>query len=153
MIGQLDLDAALALNNANAQELSWLDDTTLRRLVTQAFMAETVGTSEGLILAFDHAADYGSPHFLWFRARYPRFVYVDRVVIAAGSRGRGLARGLYSRLFARAAICGHDLVCCEVNAEPPNPASDAFHASMGFGPVGVAAAGSKTVRYYARILS
>lgn len=36
--------------------------------------------------------------------------------------------------------------------EPPNPASDAFHAALGFEPVGSAGVGSKTVRYFARTL-
>jgi hypothetical protein len=43
-------------------------------------------------------------------------------------------------------------VVCEVNADPPNPASDAFHTALGFAEVGSASihAGSKTVRYLAR---
>ena len=47
-----------------------------------------------------------------------------------------------------------DTVVCEVNREPPNPASDAFHAALGFSEVGLAAihGGSKTVRYLARAL-
>ena len=55
-----------------------------------------------------------------------------------------------STLFAR----GHERVVCEVNREPPNPASDAFHATLGFSEVGAAAihGGSKTVRYLAREL-
>jgi hypothetical protein len=45
-------------------------------------------------------------------------------------------------------------VVCEVNSDPPNPASDAFHAAMEFSEVGRAAIhhGSKTVRYLARVL-
>jgi hypothetical protein len=38
-------------------------------------------------LAFDQHARYDSPNFLWFGARYPRFVYVDRIVVAASARG------------------------------------------------------------------
>jgi predicted GNAT superfamily acetyltransferase len=42
---------------------------------------------------------------------------------------------------------------CEVNAEPPNPASDAFHAAMGFAEVGSATlGGGKQVRYFERLL-
>ena len=70
-------------------------------------------------------------------------------------RKRGLARQLYEDLFRRAAAAGHGLVVCEVNSEPPNPASDAFHAAFGFAEVGHAAiqGGAKTVRYLARPLT
>jgi hypothetical protein len=46
-------------------------------------------------------------------------------------------------------------VVCEVNADPPNPASDAFHAALGFAAVGSAAnhGGGKTVRYFCRELT
>ena len=90
-----------------------------------------------------------SPNFIWFRARYPRFVYVDRIVVAPSARGRGCARRLYDDLFEHTARAGHDRVVCEVNKTPPNPASDAFHAALGFVEVGSASVhgGSRTVRY------
>jgi predicted GNAT superfamily acetyltransferase len=73
---------------------------------------------------------------------------------AGSARGHGFARRLYADLFARAGQAGHDIVVCEVNSDPPNPASDAFHAAQGFAEVGKAAIhqGSKTVRYLARAL-
>lgn len=43
------------------------------------------------MLAMDQDADYASPNFQRFRARYPRFVYVDRIVVAQSARGRGYA--------------------------------------------------------------
>lgn len=142
----------LALNNAHAAELSWLEPDDLSHLIAEAFYAEAVGGCDAFLIAFDQDADYASPNFQWFRARYPRFVYVDRVVVSPAARGRGLARTLYRDLFERAEAAGHTIVTCEVNAEPPNPASDAFHAALGFSVVGTAAIhdGKKTVRYYAR---
>lgn len=141
--------ALLRLNNAHAQELSWLDPARLTHLVGEAFLARRIGNVEAFLLAFDQNADYDSPNFLWFRERYPRFVYVDRIVVAASARGRGLARLLYRELFAHATRAGHARVVCEVNSEPANPASDAFHAALGFAEVGSASIhnGSKTVRY------
>jgi len=143
--------AILALNNAHATELSWLDPECLALLLGQAFHARTVGYAEAFLLAFDERASYDSPNYLWFCERYPRFVYVDRVVVAPAARGRGHARRLYADLMERAAAAGHDVVVCEVNSDPPNPASDAFHASFGFAEVGRASIhdGSKTVRYLA----
>ena len=71
------------------------------------------------------------------------------------ARGRGHARRLYDDLFQHALRGGHERVVCEVNRDPPNPASDAFHAALGFSEVGLAAihGGAKTVRYLARALS
>jgi predicted GNAT superfamily acetyltransferase len=139
----------LALNNAHAAELSWLEPGELFALLGQAFYARRIGKLDAFLLAFDQSASYDSPNYLWFRERYPRFVYVDRVVVAAGARGHGLARLLYDDLFRCARVAGHDLVVCEVNVEPPNEASDALHAALGFTEVGRAKIheGRKTVRY------
>jgi hypothetical protein len=144
----------LALNNGHAQELSWLSPEPLAHLVGEAFSARRIGQVEAFLLAFDQDADYDSPNFLWFRSRYPRFVYIDRIVVAAAARGAGLARLLYRDLFTEAARAGHVRVVCEVNSQPPNPASDAFHAALGFMEVGSAtlAGSSKTVRYLLRTL-
>jgi predicted GNAT superfamily acetyltransferase len=141
--------ALLALNNAHAQELSWLEPARLQYLVEQSFLARRMGSLDAFLLAFDQTAHYDSPNFLWFRSRYPRFVYVDRIVVASTARGRGLASALYDDLFGHAVAAGHERVVCEVNTEPPNPASDAFHAALGFVEVGAASVynGSRTVRY------
>jgi predicted GNAT superfamily acetyltransferase len=149
-----DGEALLALNNAHAVELSWLEPETLAHLVGQAFAARRVGVADALLLTFDQAADYDSVNYLWFRERYPAFVYVDRVVVADSARGRGLARRLYDDLFAAARAAGHERIVCEVNSDPPNPASDRFHAALGFVAVGTAAihGGKKTVTYLERVL-
>lgn len=133
-----DEAAVLALNNLHAAELSFLDAERLPFLIGEAFYAGRIGRLDAFLLAFDQTAAYDSPNFLWFRRRYERFAYVDRVVVASHARGRGHARLLYEELFARAAAAGHDIVACEVNSEPPNPASDAFHGRMGFSEVGSA---------------
>ena len=142
-------NAILALNNAHAQDLSWLEGERLAYLVGEAFLAKRIGEVDAFLLAFDQDARYDSPNFIWFRTRYPRFVYVDRIVVAASARGRGCARQLYSNLFEHVALAGHDRVVCEVNKIPPNAASDAFHAALGFVEVGTASVydGSRTVRY------
>lgn len=45
----------------------------------------------------------------------------------------------------------HPVVCCDVNLDPPNPASDSFHAGFGFAEVGRARlASGKQVRYLVR---
>jgi predicted GNAT superfamily acetyltransferase len=63
---------------------------------------------------------------------------------------------LSTHLFEHARRAAHHLVVCEVNSDPPNPASDAFHAMMEFGEVGNTAIHqviiNKTVRYLAHTL-
>ena len=143
----------LALNNAHAEQTSRLDAPRLAGMLEAAFLVGTAGALDAFLIAFDQDAAYDSPNFLWLRARHRRFVYVDRIVTAPAARGRGHAAGLYETLFERARGAGHDQVLCEVNLDPPNPGSDAFHARMGFGEIGRAVLpGGKVVRYLRRPL-
>ena len=144
----------LELNNAHARQTSLLTRERWDRLVGAAFAADCVDRAAALLIAFDQAADYDSPNFVWFRERYAKFVYVDRIVVSEDHQGRGLARRLYEGLFRKARAAGHDRVVCEVNSLPPNPESDAFHERLGFEEVGHADldGGAKSVRYLVRQL-
>ncbi|MBC7802222.1 MAG: GNAT family N-acetyltransferase [Gemmatimonadaceae bacterium] len=145
----------VALNNADAEALSPLDADRLGHLLDQAFWTARVGDVDGFVLTFDETANYDSPNYRWFRARHDRFVYIDRVVVAAAARGRGHARQLYQGVLTAAIAAGHTTIAAEVNCVPPNPASDAFHAAFGFQEAGRAAihGGAKTVRYLARAVA
>lgn len=144
----------LALGRAHEVETGPLDERRLEAMRVAAFRAEVAGTSDGYLIAFDQDGVYDSINFRWFQAAYDRFVYVDRIVVAPPARGRGLARAFYARLFAAARAAGQVRVVCEVNEVPPNPASLALHAALGFEPVGRATlAGGKTVVYLARWLA
>ena len=145
-------EAILALNNAHAEELSVLDGAALATLLHGAFYTKRIGNLEAFLIALDerHGA-YESPNYQWFQARMPSFIYVDRIVVAAEARGKGLARRLYADLIASARAAGRQFLVCEVNSDPPNPGSDAFHSALGFEPVGAATihGGAKSVRYLA----
>ena len=145
-------EAILALNNAHSEELSVLDAPALTRLLDGAFHARRIGNLEAFIIAIDEKHQgYNSPNFLWFKARMPRFVYVDRIVVFEPARGKGHAQRLYTDLIKQASAAGHQFLVCEVNSEPPNPASDAFHTAFGFEEIGTAVIheGAKSVRYFA----
>ena len=144
----------LALNNAHAVELSHLAPGRMADLIGQAFLTLTLGEELALLISFDQAADYDSPNFLWFRGRFDRFVYVDRVVVSPVARGRGYGRRLYEALFQRARAAAHDRIVCEINTDPPNHASDVFHEGLGFVEVGASVihGGAKSVRYMERRL-
>jgi uncharacterized protein len=148
-LAELELTACLDLNNRHKIELSELDAAELARLVSIAFYARGTRNPMSMLLAYDQSADYASPNFLWFKARFDRFVYIDRVVVAADGRGLGLASRLYADLVEASLSAGHIRIVAEVNSDPPNPVSDAFHAVRGFTEVGRAHLDDrgKTVRY------
>ena len=154
-IGPESEPAILSLNNVHAAELSWLTPESLSALLGEAYWARRIGEADAFLIGLDQDAAYASPNFLWFRERYARFAYVDRVVVAGHARGRGHARRLYEAFFEQAGRDGHTLVTCEVNSDPPNPASDAFHAALGFSVAGSAVLpdGARSVRYFTRPLA
>ncbi len=144
----------LALNNAHAAETSELDAEGLDALLGAAFFAPATPDGGAFLIALDETAEYLNPNFLWFRERCAGFVYVDRVVVSPSWRGRGLARRLYDELARHALAARRALIACEVNREPPNPASDAFHAALGFREIGRGRPKpDRLVRYLLRDLS
>jgi uncharacterized protein len=151
----LDTTAVLLLNNASAKETSALDEAGLKTLLDMAFYARGIDRgATAFLIALEHNAAYVNPNFMWFQASRESFVYIDRIIVSISARGQGIARVLYEDLMAAAKRGGHDRVVCEVNIEPPNPISEAFHVAMGFNAVGQATIhnGAKTVRYFEKML-
>jgi predicted GNAT superfamily acetyltransferase len=144
-----DLPAVLALNNAHAQEVNALTADALAALVAAAAHARVIDGGHGFLIALSERTPIQGPNHAWFVARYPAFLYIDRVVIAPDARGLGHARRLYEDLTAIAA--GRPL-CCEVNLAPPNPGSLTFHDRLGFVACGEAddPRNGKRVRYLLR---
>jgi hypothetical protein len=124
-----------AANNAEVPNVNHLDDADLSALLAQAALVRIAARAAGplgTVVAFAPGADYASANYRWFCRRYPAFLYVDRVVVDPQARGRGVGRALYDAVIA-AAEAGHGgRVTCEVNLDPPNPGSMAFHARLGF---------------------
>jgi uncharacterized protein len=152
-----DLPAVVALNNAHSLEIGEIDSDKLGRLLAAAALATAVGPAgdpDAFLITFDEQTPAQGPNHAWFLARHARFLYVDRVCVHARARRSGLARALYLDALAAAVRRGASVICCEVNREPPNPASDAFHAALGFVEVGRAFLPDrgKLVRYLERNL-
>ena len=134
-----DFTAILALNEAFVSVLSPLDAARLARLHARAALHRVIeqdGRIEAFLLAFREGADYDSPNYQWFAQRHVRFLYVDRVVVATGTQARGAGSRLYRDVYALALRDGVPLITCEFDIEPPNPASERFHARLGFREVG-----------------
>ncbi len=150
-----DLDWVLALNRLFEVELAPLSRAGLIQLLQKASYSRVVDDRAAFLIAFAGDSDYDSPNFLWFKGRLERFIYVDRIAVSQAHRGRGLARILYEDLFHHGLHDNRDVIVCEVNSKPPNPASDAFHQAMGFTEMGAAYLEdrNKTVRYLRRALA
>ena len=133
-----DTDTVLRLNAADVRHLAPLDRPGLTRLRTWATQADVVQDGDavvGFVVTFAPGTPYDSPNYRWFAAVYgTRFSYLDRIVIAASHRRRGLASRIYDDLEDAARPRGR--MTLEVNVDPPNAASLAFHAARGYQEVG-----------------
>jgi len=128
----------LALNESGLPHVPRISADDLAAFAAQSCYFRFAREDEkltGFLLAFSQGASYHSPNFLWFRDRYPRFVYIDRIVVAPSQRRSGIGRRLYADL-EDAARAHAPVLTCEVNLDPPNPGSFAFHERSGFCEVG-----------------
>jgi predicted GNAT superfamily acetyltransferase len=145
-----DYPAVLALNLESEALMSPLDAQRLAALDRESVYHRVACDGEDIVaflLAFREGADYDSPNYVWFAQHYPRFLYVDRIAVAASHRGRKLGGLLYDDLFAFARERGFAQIACEFYIVPFNEVSSRFHARYGFGEVGTqwVAGGAKQV--------
>lgn len=134
-----DHDAILALNLESEVLVSPMDAERLRQLDAQSAyhrVVEIDGQVAAFLLAFREGADYDSPNYRWFTERYPRFLYVDRIIVSESYQGRQLGRALYEDLFAFAKDEGIETITCEFYVVPFNEGSSRFHTKFGFHEVG-----------------
>lgn len=133
-----ELDSVLALNNAAGPTILPLDTARIRWFYENADyfrVAEADGHLAGFLMAMRDSAHYDSPNFLWFRARYPQFCYIDRIVVARPYRGLGLGRVFYADATSYAEV-RVPVLSCEVFLEPRDDVSVLFHGTYGFHEVG-----------------
>ncbi|HXM27711.1 MAG TPA: GNAT family N-acetyltransferase [Chthoniobacterales bacterium] len=136
---QSDFPAIMTLNHQSEAFLSPLDRPKLDQISNEAEFFQVTTSLEGLVgflLAFLPEANYDNPNFLWFKARYEHFIYIDRVVISEDFRGHHLATRLYADLRTEAIARGIPRLVCEIHIDPPNPGSLRFHEKQGFIEVG-----------------
>jgi len=152
-----DYPAVLALNEGAVPSVNSIPLDKLAHLHRQSVYFGVACDDRGLagfLLALDEGAHYDSINFRYFQRHYPRFAYVDRVVVRPERHRAGIGLRLYADLLA-VVTRSVPLVACEVNLEPPNPGSLSFHERMGFEPVGeqLTEGGSKKVCLMIRSIS
>jgi len=130
---------ALPLNNDAVPAVNGHDEDSWDALVGMAHAVRVAETTAGIaafMVLMAPPASYGSLNYRWFAERYPSFLYVDRIVVAPAAQGTGIGRALYADGIETCRAMGSPVFTCEVNEEPPNPGSLAFHRRLGFEPVG-----------------
>lgn len=133
-----DLDAVLALNNAADGGISPMDGSQLQqfyRIADYFRVAEIDGHLAGFLIALRENARHDGENFLWFRQRYQRFAYIDRIVVANAYRRHGLGRVFYSDVqsYAEPRV---PMLTCAVVLEPRDDVAVLFHGTYGFNEVG-----------------
>jgi len=134
-----DVPRLVELNDAASPAVPITSATEMAALLGAAgftLAARDDDTLVGFVIGMHSGADYSSENYRFFDARSSDFLYVDRIVIDAERRGAGIGRALYEAVFDLARTGGLREVTCEVNLDPPNPESLAFHARLGFTCVG-----------------
>ena len=134
-----DFGTLVELNEREVQQTSPMDLERLRELAQLSSyytVAEVDGRVAAFLLALREGAPYLNDNYAWFAARFPRFVYVDRIVVGAEFAGLKIGSRLYQDLFDYARSHGIKAITCEYNIEPPNPGSQKFHDKFGFKELG-----------------
>ena len=132
-----DIEVVLELNAGSVNATSPLDEATLTSYLSMSDSA-LVCVVEDVVAAFAIAyapgTAYPSVNYRWHDSRFDDFLYLDRIVVGSRYRRRGIATMLYDALESFAA--GHGRMVCEVNSEPPNVESLAFHRNRGYVEIG-----------------
>lgn len=134
-----DYPAILRLNEDLVHFLSPMDEHLLAELHRQSELTQVIeekGKIVAFLIALREGKQYGSENYLWFSQQYPKFLYVDRVVVDRDYHHCGYGKMMYNEIFACARRTKVPVVTAEVNIQPPNPVSLAFHKKEGFEEVG-----------------
>lgn len=134
-----DLPEVLRLNQSALPHVSSVTPGSLQILFDEAawfYVAVLNNDCAGFLIALRPNATYESENYLWFAHRFSNFLYIDRICVAPAHQRRGVASRLYADAEKFAGERKIPLLTCEVNLEPENPPSLAFHDRQGFKEVG-----------------
>jgi predicted GNAT superfamily acetyltransferase len=133
--GAGDEEFILALNAASTPAVGEMDAQDYREIAAQAhciLIAEAGGAPAGFMILIRPGSSYPSDNFGWFEEKFDNHLYIDRVAVGKAAWGQGVGRALYEEALRIAAALGEKRLTAEVNEDPPNPESMAFHAKLGF---------------------
>lgn len=144
---QIQLRDACDADAAQICQLNRMDETRLSPMDTERFallsgmacynkVVTVDGEPAGFLIGFRDGTDYDSLNYRWFNERMKRFFYIDRVVVDARYRKMGIASTLYRDVQVFASEQSLNWLAAEIDIQPPNTSSLAFHKAFGFNEVG-----------------
>ncbi|WP_051638811.1 GNAT family N-acetyltransferase [Butyrivibrio sp. NC2002] len=135
-----DYDYVLKLNEENVDVLIPTDRGELEYLAERAVLFHVIYVDEnpaGFIIALrEGLEDYDFKSYRWFKERYSKFLYIDRIVVDKEYWKKGIGRKLYQYAFDYVKENDIEIVAAAITTVPYNKESLAFHAKMGFTEVG-----------------
>jgi predicted GNAT superfamily acetyltransferase len=137
-----DFEHIIAINEAGQPGVSSLTPAELSLVRSQAPLFEVAEVGRdivGYLIAYLDTNVYDGEEFNWFKQCYTHFLYVDQVAVAQSARRAGVGAQMYRLLEQRAREQRLASLTCEVNLEPANPVSLAFHTRQRFVEVGTMA--------------
>ena len=151
-----DLASVLAINNEAVPAVNALTASELSDIVNISEKAWVVDEGDkivGVLIVLGPRESYGSANYTWLNSQFTNFCYVDRIIIATSGKRKGYGKALYLALEEHAVSTGVEMLLCEVNVEPENPQSMAFHESLGWVPFQDREHGpGKIVRYFKKLI-
>jgi hypothetical protein len=134
-----DAPSIAAANSEGVPGVTQMDAGEAARIMENAtlfLVAEREGAVCGYLMAYAPGTPYQGEEYLWFNERGDDFLYVDQIAVTGRARGSGVGRALYAEAAQAARERALSTLVCEVNVDPPNPESMAFHRRLGFAEVG-----------------
>jgi predicted GNAT superfamily acetyltransferase len=111
------------------ERMGWLQEMT----AISIGVFDDHGSMLGFCMVFPPGTDYDSTNYTWFMERYDDAYYLDRVAFSEPARRRGLGTRLYDAVEQRIVDApGIARLALEVNSDPPNEGSLAFHTGRGY---------------------
>jgi hypothetical protein len=133
-----DIESAWQINQSNTPAVSsvTLDEFAWLIEVSDLSLAARVDdVMAGFTIVLGPGHDYKSLNYRWFSDRYDNFAYLDRVAVSSSHQRMGIGRAMYEEVLAQ--LSGkYPVLLLEVNVQPRNETSLAFHEALGFKEVG-----------------
>ncbi|MDO9319926.1 MAG: GNAT family N-acetyltransferase [Gammaproteobacteria bacterium] len=129
------------LNEAAGAEAFSLPESQFAELVEQSdcvverWQGKPGGKLSGFLLSIGAGRAVENFGYMWFQTRFDNFLYVDRVVMVADARRRGMATAMLMEVLQWCRERGIDNLVCQVRDRPANPAGHALCKKLGFTPL------------------